>query len=277
MKALLAVDLSKESMLLAEDVCFFGSDQLNEIILLHVIELDHYRAGGSLLQFETADREILARASESLEKVGFKVQTIIEQGDAVEKISQVAQDRSVDMIVITNIGRGGLSGRLLGSTAENLAKQSKLPIFIGKIVKKNGELKCCIEENAFRKILIGVDFSPASRNATEFIDNLSGVEAINLIHVVTAKTSDDKVNKLLDDLAAWKAMFKNIKRNRIEVKVLFGFPEKMIESEAYRWGASSIAVGLCSHGKIERMVWESISANIAKHVSLPIIIVPPNV
>lgn len=277
MKALLAVDLSKESMLLAEDVCFFSSNQLNEIVLLHVIELDHYRAGGSLLQFETADREILVKASESLEKAGFQVQTIIEQGDAVGKISEVASAQNADIIVITNIGGSGLSGRLLGSTAENLAKHSKLPVFIGKIIKKNGELKCCIEGNAFSKIIVGIDFSDTSKRAAEYTDRLPGVEAVDLVHVVTEETNDRSEDELLDDLNRWKEIFYSVEKSRIEARILSGSPEKAIESEALRWEASCIVTGLCGHGTVERMVWGSVSASIAKFVPLPIIIVPPSV
>jgi nucleotide-binding universal stress UspA family protein len=58
---------------------------------------------------------------------------ILERGNAVQKIIQVAKDRQCDLIVMGTHGQGTLADAMLGSTAQRVLRRSPVPVLVVRL------------------------------------------------------------------------------------------------------------------------------------------------
>lgn len=118
-------------------------DQGAKVKLLTVIDLtlgDH--VGGELAWIEpemlrenlvTGARNSLTQTVEHARSLGMETESeLIESRDGRidHAILDAAQNWQADLLIITTHGRHGLARLLLGSTAETLVRQGKLPILV---------------------------------------------------------------------------------------------------------------------------------------------------
>ncbi len=74
----------------------------------------------------------MPKLAECEECAGLNVEEIIVHGDAAAEIVRVADERKVDLIVISSHGRTGLGRMLFGSTAEAVVRHAKCPVLVVK-------------------------------------------------------------------------------------------------------------------------------------------------
>lgn len=84
-----------------------------------------------------ADQEMEAGVRDSLaeraaECQGTTVEIAVCRGGAIESILELVAAKGIDMIVMSSMGRSGLSRILLGSVTEELARRSPVPVLIWK-------------------------------------------------------------------------------------------------------------------------------------------------
>jgi len=73
----------------------------------------------------------LGRARDRARQAGrVEVQTLAVQGDPVDVLRKVAEDREVDLIVVGNRGLNRLGGRILGSVPADIARRSGVDVLI---------------------------------------------------------------------------------------------------------------------------------------------------
>jgi nucleotide-binding universal stress UspA family protein len=83
------------------------------------------------VQGATPAEDALRAARERAVAAGAKeIQTVAVEGDAVDVLSSIARDRSVDLVVVGNRGLNSLAGRLLGSVPANLSHKSPCDVLI---------------------------------------------------------------------------------------------------------------------------------------------------
>jgi nucleotide-binding universal stress UspA family protein len=80
---------------------------------------------------DSAERE-LPKLAECEECAGLAVEELIVHGEAASEIVRVAQDRQVDLIVVSSHGRTGLGRMLFGSTAEAVVRHAPCPVLVVK-------------------------------------------------------------------------------------------------------------------------------------------------
>ena len=80
---------------------------------------------------ESAEKE-LPRLAESDEVADLNIEEVIVHGDAAAEIVRVANEREVDLIVISSHGRAGLGRILFGSTAEAVVRHASCPVLVVK-------------------------------------------------------------------------------------------------------------------------------------------------
>jgi nucleotide-binding universal stress UspA family protein len=80
---------------------------------------------------DSAERE-LPKFAECDECSGLEVEEVIVHGDAAAEIVRVAQEREVDLIVISSHGRTGWGRILFGSTAEAVVRHAPCPVLVVK-------------------------------------------------------------------------------------------------------------------------------------------------
>ena len=80
---------------------------------------------------DSAERE-LPKLAECDECAGLNVEEVMVHGDAAAEIVRVAEEREVDLIVISSHGRTGLGRILFGSTAEAVVRHASCPVLVVK-------------------------------------------------------------------------------------------------------------------------------------------------
>jgi nucleotide-binding universal stress UspA family protein len=80
---------------------------------------------------DSAERE-LPKLGECDECAGLNVEEVMVHGDAAAEIVRVAEEREVDLIVISSHGRTGLGRILFGSTAEAVVRHASCPVLVVK-------------------------------------------------------------------------------------------------------------------------------------------------
>ena len=71
---------------------------------------------------------MLGKACQLLEPLHIPYQCLVLAGKPAEAIPRAVEQHQVDFIVIGSGGMGTLAGRLLGSVAMSVAKDSKVPV-----------------------------------------------------------------------------------------------------------------------------------------------------
>lgn len=96
--------------------------------------------------YSTVVSDLLASSKEYLENIannirlsGVRVKTVVKSGDPATCIIEEAQERHIDMIVISTHGRSGLSKWLLGSVTQKVLSAMPCPIVVIPGVTKKSE------------------------------------------------------------------------------------------------------------------------------------------
>ncbi len=84
---------------------------------------------------DSAERE-LPKIAECEECAGLEIEEVIAHGEAASEIARVAEERNVDLIVISSHGRTGLGRILFGSTAEAVVRHASCPVLVVKPAKE---------------------------------------------------------------------------------------------------------------------------------------------
>jgi nucleotide-binding universal stress UspA family protein len=93
-----------------------------------------------MLQTNTVT-ELQSAAQEYLEKIKAHlgdpaIKTIVKDGDSGDAIIDAAKELNVDVIVMGSHSRRGLEKILMGSVAEKVLRNSRIPLFIIPVVEK---------------------------------------------------------------------------------------------------------------------------------------------
>lgn len=113
------------------------------VVCLHVVEpvvpavgwapvaeaLPHADVGERL---ENSAARELPKVAAGAEFAGLDVEDVIAHGEAASEIVRVAEERRVDLIVISSHGRTGLGRILFGSTAEAVVRHAPCPVLVVK-------------------------------------------------------------------------------------------------------------------------------------------------
>jgi len=87
---------------------------------------------------DSAERE-LPKLAECDECSGVDVEELVVHGEAASEIVRVAEERKVDLIVISSHGRTGLGRILFGSTAESVVRHAPCPVLVVKPPQQDEE------------------------------------------------------------------------------------------------------------------------------------------
>ena len=94
------------------------------------------RPGPKLQEFEEKGRAYveayLAQEATRVEGVGLSVKKVALSGRAADEILRAAAESRADLIVIATHGRTGLEHLFMGSTAEQVVRHAKCPVFVAR-------------------------------------------------------------------------------------------------------------------------------------------------
>ena len=122
----------------------------------------------------------LHQLTHSLTRGDRRCEALLENGDVVQVLTELAELHAADLVVLGTSGRKGLDKLLVGSVAEEVLRTAPCPVLaVGAHVSTQASA-------GIQSIVCAVDFSPSSLRATEYAISLAKeYEAhLTLIHVV---------------------------------------------------------------------------------------------
>ncbi len=109
-----------------------------EILLLNVVAnpavefafSDPAIAAETIAEEEAAGKKYMAGIESQLKSEGFKVSIILAEGSAANTILKTAEQKKVDVIAMSTHGRTGPAHWFMGSVAERVVHNSKIPVVL---------------------------------------------------------------------------------------------------------------------------------------------------
>ncbi|HEX6067312.1 MAG TPA: universal stress protein [Nitrososphaera sp.] len=137
---LVAVDQSENAKRALKTGIWLAKSTDARLVAVHVVPPPPATEGVAPTTLEKLEKayintgaKILADlAWEASTKHGFKIDTLLETGDAREKILTAAKENSTDIIVIGSRGMGRIRRVLLGSVSQSVVQNSKVPVLVVK-------------------------------------------------------------------------------------------------------------------------------------------------
>lgn len=137
-KILCPVDFSKTSINAAKHAMEYALHNKAEITFIHVIDIQTVQdvgdlSGGAIDQYNLLveeERPVLEKLKDECEKKRIKVKTILNVGDPRDLIIEELKNGGYDLIIMGTHGKTGLTRAVLGSMAESIVRDSKVPVLL---------------------------------------------------------------------------------------------------------------------------------------------------
>jgi len=143
-KILLATDNSKQAEKAGEYAISIADLEGADISILYVIDTYYMYALPQEDLREKLDEQLREEGKEAVEKFKSKLEeekcagkcknvnliTMIKEGKPADVIIKTAEEEGVDQIVIGKSGKHGIEKFLLGSTADKVVKEAKVPVSV---------------------------------------------------------------------------------------------------------------------------------------------------
>ncbi len=136
-RILVPIDFSKTSLRAFETAVPLAQDCGARLFLVSVIEPAAYAAGLEGVVLAIPDAELVEDAKATLPKIakrfipsGVKVTAVVDRGRAYDVITRVAEEKEIDLIVLTTHGHTGFDHLTMGSTAERVVRHAHCPVYV---------------------------------------------------------------------------------------------------------------------------------------------------
>jgi nucleotide-binding universal stress UspA family protein len=266
LNAIIATDLSEASLAALDGVCSCESGVFEKVTLLHVIDLDLYTAGGSIPQIAEYANSVLPAWADRLTQCGIETQVRVEQGPAAETIEDVAAETAADLVVMTSLGHGAVTGRVFGSTVEKVASRGRIPVLVERVHEHEGAWCRLGAGSPFARVLVAANMDDTLTSLLAYVAKLPGQSALRIVHVAAGPEEVAGAEIELRDAAATSGA---------SMEVLVGDAVEVLVHEATAWGASAVAVSTCRHSLLHRAIWGSVARGVALHAPCSVLLVPP--
>jgi nucleotide-binding universal stress UspA family protein len=181
-RLLAATDLSAPARHAVERAALVSKETGASLDLLHVANFAPLERLQLMLKtpdelrqnvLNTASEKIGELADALLKRYGVSAGVHIESGSLLSELARKSEALMVDLIVFGGRGEGFMRHMLLGSTAERMLSQARCPMLVVKQVA----------HEAYRRILVPVDFSAASADAIRNAKAIAPNADMVLLHV----------------------------------------------------------------------------------------------
>lgn len=143
-RILVPTDFSPDSDRALKQALEFAKQNNAMVLLLHVIgkhvqqsvdvySIDYRVVQELELQIRTAAEENLKKQLERFpDRQGIEITTNIRNGVAYEEILKEQEEKNIDLIVMSSLGKTGLAKYLLGNVARIILKEAKCHVLLAK-------------------------------------------------------------------------------------------------------------------------------------------------
>lgn len=172
---LFATDFSANSMQAVHYAMAVARHYESRLIAAHVLRPDAYQVipqDPTILSdwFRREAEQQMASLLVSGILRGVPHEVVMRQGSVWETLSEIADEKEIDLIVVGTHGRTGMGKVMLGSTAEEIFRHAECPVLtVGPRVSVGG----APEEASFRRIIYATDASGAPDDAAAYALSLA--------------------------------------------------------------------------------------------------------
>lgn len=262
------VDFSEQSDYALKVAASLAKKHGSEILALHMLELNEAMISSSegfhpeqtVFLLKLAEK----RFKEFLEKPylnGLKVTPIIKHFKVFSEVNEIAEKHDADLIVMGSHGSDGLKEIFVGSNAERVVRNAKIPVLV---------IKEELEDFKIERFVFASDFKDDSllafQKAKDFADMLSA--ELELVYINTpgddflsTGAAYDRINEFLS-----KA---NVGR-QVEIYNDYSVEKGVLN---YSERVSADIIGIPTHGRkgLSHFFMGSIGEDIANHSKIPVV------
>jgi nucleotide-binding universal stress UspA family protein len=281
-KVLFPTDFSERAEIMLD--CIAGIPQVREVIMLHVVKATRYPMGVEMLDTlakETAEKT-LADAQHYLQSLNPDLRVALDtmiSTEIAEGILTKAEQRGVDLIIISARQKNVEIGELLGSVSSTILCRSTTNVLImrHKVIEtltgRTYEKFCPM---LFSRILCPTDFSRFSEHATTLAGTMKGVGELILLHVVpeagtsreieeAVQAAEARIGAVRDSLAVQDIHCRAI--------VTRGDPAGEIMRIAEQQDVSAIWISSYGKGCLHDFLLGSTVQNVAMNSTRPVVVI----
>lgn len=259
------------------------------VTLLHVVP------GGLSFQEERgaqrdAKRALASEVQHLRESLPRKVaiEALVKVGSSAKAIAACARAAKAELVVMGRGGGRAIRDALLGSTAERVLRQSKLPVLIVRLPARA----------VYRRPAVAVDFDDAARGAVRMLLRVLPAQRprVTVVHAFHApyqslsypSIGEDYVSerkallqrestlKLAKLLAAWAGDEKSpIAELDWRAHVRHGFAQAVIEKAVESDGTDLLVLGTKGHTGLAHVFLGTVAGDVLREVKCDVMVVPP--
>ena len=273
---LVPVDFTIETEDLLGCIGELKSSGLKEIILLHVVDI--HKSQGLAPMFKRNAEKRIEEYAGFASGLGLETEFLVMVGDVKRTISEIADQRDVDAIIMGATTEGYIKGKFLGKTAEYIARSSKKILLVEKYdsLKEGKEVygKTC--RATFSRVLMPLDFSKESMKAIEQLQEFKEIvkEAL-LLHVIDnikdLDLLDEQIEEAKEKLGRIKEQLEGIKSQYL---VAEGVPSDEIVKLASMEDITLIMMTTRGKGDLVDLILGNTAENVLRKTIKPVLIIP---
>ena len=285
MTIIVGTDFSRDAIRATDAAGSIARQMGVPVALVHAVPLEAGEAGPSPV------REQLADAATRLSgRYGVQVQPILASGAAESLLVQVARDLRARFIIVAALGHGGALQRLVGSTAERLARESPIPTFV---LRDPERVEAWANGERSLEAVVGVELNAASKAALRWARDLREIGRCNLQVVKVAwppgeydrlglkgempldELRPDLAELLTRDLREWAGgELEGAGETRFVVQHGFGRTDAHLALLAARSHADLVVVGTHRRALVDRLWTGSVSRGVLHGAATNVACVP---
>ena len=224
-------------------------------------------------------------AAKLIESAGIRAKKRVELGVPHEEILKIAEEEKVSLIVSGRERKGFLGEIFVGSTTDRIVRHGSIPVYIPKYPGIHGaDKEACIRfcGRLFSRILYPTDWSDCARKALDYVKQFknAGVEEVVVAHIMDEKAMKlQPMEKFLEferiDLEKLAEVKKELEGEGFKVRTLLtmGNPRAELIRVTKQEDATLIVMGSHGKGRMEGILWGSVSRNVAEYSDRPTLIV----
>lgn len=274
----------------------FAREARARVDLLHVVAPLTLPAETTLLPAEWSNYETerFADAKARLQKLAAAEISRAARGDILVRVGRptsvivaTAREQQSDWVVLATLGHGGMKRFLLGSTAEGVVRAAPGPVLTvrSRVLARAGTPQSPPAQR-INRILVPVDFTPASRRLLQFAVTFARQfrASLQLLHVVDHMSVPTRLGYMASrmqlivtesgtrQLADWAARFvpQNLQAGQI---VRFGAPYEVINRTAGREQADLILIATHGRRGLKHLLLGSTAERVVRHAPCPVLVV----
>ena len=283
---IVATDLSPASSAMTD--CLKGLQDFSaaECLLLQCLSFSHAASTAYSYQTESLDK-LMEKQKINLEEQGFNVETRIVVGAPKREINHIAVKENYDLVVLGAQGHSLAEEKIIGGVAFGVINKTEKPVLVVP-VEKSGENSACLPfENCGYSdhVLFATDFSEMADNAFSTLKQLvaEGVKKVTLVHVQDKIKLEQHLKDRLEEFnehdrgrldGLKQTLSKAAPELHVNTEVCYGIPHEEICRLIKEHGATMAVMGTQGRGFVREFFLGSVSHNVVRHSSVPVLLIP---